>query len=164
MAQRVAITAACGGIGLAVARAFSSTGAEVRLCDADKAAVESAVASGLTADVVDVADGVALDRWIDSVLADLGGLDVLVNNAGIAGPTALVEDVEPAEWERCLAIDLTSHYRACARVIPVMKAADGGSIINLSSTAGQYGMGMRSPYVAAKWGVIGLTKSLAVEG
>ena len=163
MAQRVAITAACGGFGLVVAQAFAADGADVRVCDVDEAAVAAAAASGLPATRVDVADGDALDGWIDGVLSDLGGLDVLINNAGIAGPTALVEDIEPAEWERCLAIDLTSHYRTCARVVPVMKAAGSGSIINVSSTAGQLGMGMRSPYVAAKWGVIGLTKSLAIE-
>jgi NAD(P)-dependent dehydrogenase (short-subunit alcohol dehydrogenase family) len=163
MAQRVAITAACGGFGLVVAQAFSAGGADVRVCDVDQAAVDTASGSGLSAARVDVADGDALDGWLDATLSDLGGIDVLINNAGIAGPTALVEDVEPAEWERCLAIDLTSHYRTCARVVPVMKAAGGGSIINVSSTAGQLGMGMRSPYSAAKWGVIGLTKSLAVE-
>jgi NAD(P)-dependent dehydrogenase (short-subunit alcohol dehydrogenase family) len=97
------------------------------------------------------------------VLAELGGLDVLVNNAGIAGPTALVEDISVEDWERCLAVGLTSHYRAAARVIPAMKAAGGGSIINISSTAGTYGIGMRAPYVAAKWAVIGLTKTLAIE-
>jgi NAD(P)-dependent dehydrogenase (short-subunit alcohol dehydrogenase family) len=163
MAQRVAITAACGGFGLVVAQAFAASGADVRVCDVDEAAVAAASASGLSAMRVDVADGDALDGWIDAALSELGGLDVLINNAGIAGPTALVEDVEPAEWERCLAIDLTSHYRTCARVVPVMKAAASGSIINVSSTAGQLGMGMRSPYSAAKWGVIGLTKSLAIE-
>jgi NAD(P)-dependent dehydrogenase (short-subunit alcohol dehydrogenase family) len=163
MPQRVAITAACGGFGLVVAQAFAATGADVRVCDIDDAAVAAATASGLSTTRVDVADGDALDRWLDAALSDLGGLDVLINNAGIAGPTALVEDVEPAEWERCLAIDLTSHYRTCARIVPVMKAAGSGSIINVSSTAGQLGMGMRTPYSAAKWGVIGLTKSLAIE-
>jgi len=86
-----------------------------------------------------------------------------VNNAGIAGPTALVEDVAAEEWEHCLAVGLTSHYRTCARVIPAMKAARSGSIVNISSTAGQVGLGMRAPYTAAKWAVIGLTKTLAIE-
>ena len=163
MAARVAITAAASGIGLAIARAFAAQGAQVQVCDVDVAAVRAAGAEGLAATEVDVADIAALDRWIDRALESLGGLDVLVNNAGIAGPTALVEDVGAEEWERCLAVGLTSHYRTCARVIPAMKAAREGSIINISSTAGQYGMGMRSPYTAAKWAVIGLTKSLAIE-
>ena len=163
MTLRVAITAAASGIGLAVARAFAAQGSQVHVCDVDPAAVRAAGAEGLVATEVDVADIAALDAWIDATLGRLGGLDVLVNNAGIAGPTALVEDVGAEEWERCLAVGLTSHYRTCARVIPAMKAAREGSIINISSTAGQYGMGMRSPYAAAKWAVIGLTKSLAIE-
>jgi NAD(P)-dependent dehydrogenase (short-subunit alcohol dehydrogenase family) len=163
MAARVAITAAASGIGLAIARAFAAQGARVHVCDLDAAAVRAAGAEGLAAAEVDVADVAALDRWIGGALESLGGLDVLVNNAGIAGPTALVEDVGAEEWERCLAVGLTSHYRTCARVIPAMKAAGTGSIINISSTAGQHGMGMRSPYAAAKWAVIGLTKSLAIE-
>ena len=163
MALRVAITAAASGIGLAVARAFAAQGGDVHVCDVDTEAVAAAAAEGLVAAQVDVADLGALDRWIDGVLDRLGGVDVLVNNAGIAGPTALVEDVAAEEWERCLAVGLTSHYRTCARVIPAMKAARSGSIVNISSTAGQFGLGMRAPYAAAKWAVIGLTKTLAIE-
>ena len=163
MALRVAITAAASGIGLAIARAFAAQGDDVHVCDVDGDAVAAAAAEGLSAAQVDVADLAALDGWIGGVLDRLGGLDVLVNNAGIAGPTALVENVSAAEWERCLAVGLTSHYRTCARVIPAMKAARSGSIVNISSTAGQYGLGMRTPYAAAKWAVIGLTKSIAIE-
>jgi NAD(P)-dependent dehydrogenase (short-subunit alcohol dehydrogenase family) len=133
------------------------------VCDVDAAAVAAAAAAGLHATEVDVAELAALDHWIDGVLDAGGGLDVLVNNAGIAGPTALVEDIEPAEWQRSLAVTLTSHWRTCARVVPAMKAARSGSIINISSTAGQHGIGLRAPYVAAKWAVIGLTKTLAIE-
>lgn len=161
--QRVAITAAAGGIGLAIAEAFLAQGADVHVCDNDAASIASATARGLRASEVDVSDGDQLDRWIDEVLAIAGGLDVLVANAGISGPTALLEDVKPADWERCLAVGLTSHYRACARVVPSMKAAGHGSIINISSSSGLYGVGMRAPYAAAKWGVIGLMKSLAIE-
>jgi len=163
MALRVAITAAASGIGLAVARAFAAQGDDVHVCDVNTEAVAAAAAEGLVATQVDVADLAALDRWIDGVLDRLGGLDVLVNNAGIAGPTALVEDVAAEEWEHCLAVGLTSHYRTCARVIPAMKVARSGSIVNISSTAGQVGLGMRAPYTAAKWAVIGLTKTLAIE-
>jgi NAD(P)-dependent dehydrogenase (short-subunit alcohol dehydrogenase family) len=163
MALRVAITAAASGIGLAVARAFAAQGDDVHVCDVDTEAVAAAAAEGLDAAQIDVADLAALDRWIDGVLDRLGGLDVLVNNAGIAGPTALVEDVAAEEWEHCLAVGLTSHYRTCARVIPAMKVARSGSIVNISSTAGQVGLGMRAPYTAAKWAVIGLTKTLAIE-
>jgi NAD(P)-dependent dehydrogenase (short-subunit alcohol dehydrogenase family) len=162
-AQRVAITAAGGGIGLSVAKAFTAQGADVHICDIDASAIASGSAEGLRASQVDVSDPDAVDRWIDEVLAIGDGLDVLVNNAGTSGPTALIEDVELADWDRCLAIGLTSHYRTCARVAPAMKAGKNGSIINISSTAGTYGIGMRAPYVAAKWAVIGLTKTLAIE-
>jgi NAD(P)-dependent dehydrogenase (short-subunit alcohol dehydrogenase family) len=162
-AQRVAITAAGAGIGLSIAKAFAAEGATVHICDIDAGAIADAAAQGLSASHVDVSDAEAVDRWIDDVLAIGDGLDVLVNNAGTSGPTALIEDVEPAEWDRCIAIGLTSHYRTCARVVPSMKASGKGSIINISSTAGMYGIGMRAPYVAAKWAVIGLTKTLAIE-
>jgi len=163
MEQTVAITAAASGIGLAIARAFAAVGARVRVCDADAAAVGDATELGLDAAHVDVTDGDALERWLDDAVASFGGLDVLVNNAGIAGPTALVEDIEPADWDRCIAVGLTSHFRTCARVAGTMKAAGSGSIINISSTAGLYGFGRRTPYAAAKWAVVGLTKSLAIE-
>jgi NAD(P)-dependent dehydrogenase (short-subunit alcohol dehydrogenase family) len=162
-AQRVAITAAGGGIGLSVAKAFTAQGADVHICDIDATAIAAAGAQGLRASQIDVSDPAAVDGWIDKVLAIGGGLDVLVNNAGTSGPTALIEDVELADWDRCIAIGLTSHYRTCARVAPAMKADRNGSIINISSTAGTYGIGMRAPYVAAKWAVIGLTKTLAIE-
>jgi NAD(P)-dependent dehydrogenase (short-subunit alcohol dehydrogenase family) len=113
--------------------------------------------------VVDVGDADAVDRWCRDALDDLGGIDVLVNNAGIAGPTADVEDVELDQWRQCLAIGLDSHFLTCRQVVPVMKQQRSGSIVNISSTAGQFGYGRRTPYAAAKWAVIGLTKSLAIE-
>lgn len=159
------ITAAASGIGRAIAQAFSDAGASVHVCDVDPAAVERVAVElpRCSASVVDVADADAFDAWFDDGLARLGGLDVFVNNAGVKGPTALVEDVEVAEWRHCLAVCLDSHYLGARRAAPVMKAQRSGSIINLSSTAGFLGYGMRSPYAAAKWGVIGLTKSLAIE-
>jgi NAD(P)-dependent dehydrogenase (short-subunit alcohol dehydrogenase family) len=90
-------------------------------------------------------------------------LDVLVNNAGIAGPTAKVEDIRPEDWERCIAVDLNGMFYCTRKAMPLIKSAGGGSIINLSSAAGRHGFPRRSPYAAAKWGVVGFTKSLAVE-
>ena len=92
-----------------------------------------------------------------------GGVDVLVNNAGIAGPTALVEDVDPEAWRDCLAVGLDSHFLLARAVVPHLKRQRSGAIVTISSTAGLYGYGMRTPYAAAKWAVIGFTKSLAVE-
>ena len=99
----------------------------------------------------------------DAGLKDLGGIDVLVNNAGIKGPTAPVEGVSLADWRECLEICLDAQFLGAKRVAPLMKAQKSGAIINLSSNAGQHGFGNRTPYAAAKWGVIGLTKSLAIE-
>jgi NAD(P)-dependent dehydrogenase (short-subunit alcohol dehydrogenase family) len=95
--------------------------------------------------------------------ATLGGLDVLVNNAGIAGPTAAVEEISPADWRRCIEVDLTGQFLSTRCAVPLLKAAGGGAIINMSSAAGRHGYAYRTPYAAAKWGVIGLTQSLAKE-
>ena len=93
----------------------------------------------------------------------LGGLDVLINNAGIAGPTAKVEDIRPEDWDRCIAVDLNGMFYCTRKAMPLIKAAGGGSIINLSSIAGRFGFPMRTPYSAAKWAVVGFTESLAAE-
>jgi NAD(P)-dependent dehydrogenase (short-subunit alcohol dehydrogenase family) len=163
--QRVMVTAAGSGIGRAIARAFADAGASVHICDADEALLELATADypEIVAECLDVTDEMALERWFDDVLDDLDGLDVLVNNAGIAGPTAAIEDMDYDGWQRCLAVCLDSQFLACRRAVPVMKDQGSGSIINISSTAGLYGLPYRTPYAAAKWGVIGFTKSLAAE-
>jgi NAD(P)-dependent dehydrogenase (short-subunit alcohol dehydrogenase family) len=165
MGQRVVITAAAAGIGRVTAEAFLRAGATVHVCDVDRGAVAACASAGpaLRATQVDLADADALTAWLDTAIADLGGIDVLVNNAGAKGPTAFVEDVSLDEWRACLMVGLDSHFSCARRVAPLMKAQGHGSIINMSSAAGLYGYGMRSPYAAAKWAVIGLTKSLAVE-
>jgi NAD(P)-dependent dehydrogenase (short-subunit alcohol dehydrogenase family) len=86
-----------------------------------------------------------------------------VNNAGIAGPTGKVEDIAVQDWERCIAVDLNGMFYCTRLAVPMLKAAGGGSIINLSSAAGRLGFPLRTPYAAAKWGVIGFTKSLSME-
>ena len=165
MAQRVVITAAAGGIGRVIAEAFLARGEQVAVCDVDVAAVEQfrAAYPQASAAVVDLADGDALDRWLDEAIGTLGGVDVLVNNAGTKGPTAYIEDVDPADWSACLTVSLDSHYRCARRVAPLLKQQRSGTIIEISSMAGMYGYGMRTPYAAAKWAVVGLTKSLAIE-
>ena len=99
----------------------------------------------------------------DEAVGALGGLDALVNNAGIAGPTAPCEDIKLADWERTLAVDLTGQFLCAQRAIPLLKASRNASIANLSSAAGRFGFPNRTPYAAAKWGVIGFTKSLSIE-
>ncbi len=164
-ALRVMVTAGGGGIGAVIASTFARGGARVHTCDlsADTLSALTQREPAVVGTVVDLSDADAIDRWCQDAIDDLGGVDVLVNNAGIAGPTADVEDISLEQWRQCLAIDLDSHFLTCRAVVPVMKRQGSGSIVNMSSTAGQLGYGRRSPYSAAKWAVIGLTKSLAIE-
>ncbi|SEH51427.1 SDR family oxidoreductase [Tardiphaga sp. OK245] len=162
---RVIVTAGANGIGLAIARAFAGEGARVHVCDVDQAALAALTASDptITQTHCDVADRASVQRLFDEATAKLGGLDVLVNNAGIAGPTAKVEEMHPDDWDRCLNICLTGQFNCTRLAVPLLRQSSNGSIVNLSSAAGRVGFAMRSPYAAAKWGVIGFTKSLSIE-
>lgn len=162
---RVLVTAGASGIGLATARAFVREGARVVICDIDKNALGAIASSdaALTQEACDVADPASVARLFETAISTLGGLDTLVNNAGIAGPTAACEDVQLADWTRTLAVNLTGQFLCAQQAIPWLKASSNASIANLSSAAGRFGFPMRTPYAAAKWGVIGLTKSLAIE-
>jgi NAD(P)-dependent dehydrogenase (short-subunit alcohol dehydrogenase family) len=149
---RVLVTAGASGIGLEISRAFLREGALVHVCDID----------------ADLLDGLRLaeprlTRLFDEGLGALDGLDCLVNNAGVAGPTGRVEDIDPEAWDRCIAIDLTGHFNCIRLAVPHLKRSANASIVNLSSQAGRHGFPLRSPYAAAKWGVIGLTKTVAME-
>ena len=163
--KRVVVTAGAAGIGNTVARAFARSGATVHVCDVDSAAVDALKTETpeIGASVVDVTDETAVDAFFGGVEAALGGLDVLINNAGIAGPAAPVEDMDYAGWQSCLDINLGGTFLATRRAIPLLRAAGSGVIINMSSTAGLFGFPNRSPYCVAKWGVIGFTKTLAME-
>ena len=159
---RVLVTAGAGGIGRAVVDAFLSEGAAVFACDVDPAALATLppAVGRVQADVADRADVAAL---FTAAAEALGGLDALVNNAGIAGPTGAVEAIDPDDWDRCLAVCLTGQFNCARLAVPHLRRSANASMVNLSSAAGQYGFALRSPYAAAKWGVIGLTKSLAIE-
>jgi NAD(P)-dependent dehydrogenase (short-subunit alcohol dehydrogenase family) len=165
MPQRVMITAGGSGIGLAIARAFSDLGANVHVCDADERALADATKRHpqITATHLDVTDEDAVGAWFDGALSELDGLDVLVNNAGTKGPTGYIEELELDDWRDCLKVCLDAQFLCAKRAVPVMKRQHSGSIINISSTAGLFGYGLRTPYAAAKWAVIGFTKSLAIE-
>ena len=158
--MRIAITAGAGGIGRVIADSFAAAGARPFVSDIDEVALANCPHPCMRADASSVAQ---LDAFMDAAFAELGGLDVLVNNAGIAGPTKKVEDVDPAELDATLQICLASQFHCARRAVPVLRAAGGGSIINLSSAAGKFGFPLRSPYAAAKWGVIGFTRTLAME-
>lgn len=159
---RVLVTAGAAGIGRGIVEAFLEEGASVFTCDVDRAGLET-LPAGIGHRVTDVADRAAVASLVDAALAELGGLDVLVNNAGIAGPTGRVEDIHPEDWDRCLAVCLTSQFNLARLVVPHLRGSTNASIVNLSSVAGKFGFALRSPYAAAKWGVIGFTKSLAIE-
>ena len=162
---RVLVTAGADGIGLAIARAFVGEGAKVHTCDVDETALSALTASdpAISWSRCDVSDRAAVRNLFADATAKLGGLDVLVNNAGIAGPTSKVEDMNPEDWDRCLEICLTGQFNCARLAVPLLRASKNASIVNISSAAGRLGFAMRAPYAAAKWGVIGFTKSLSIE-
>jgi len=160
--MRVLVSAGAAGIGRAIAQTFLDHGARVHVCDVDERAL-SDVPQKITRTHADVASLADVERLFADVERQLGGLDVLINNAGIAGPTAKVEDIRPQDWERCIAVDLNGMFYCTRKAMPLIKAAGGGAIINLSSAAGRLAFPMRTPYAAAKWAVVGFTESLAAE-
>jgi NAD(P)-dependent dehydrogenase (short-subunit alcohol dehydrogenase family) len=159
---RVLVTAGAAGIGLATAEAFLREGARVHVCDVDEAGLAS-LRGRVTTSLCDVSDPAAVARLFDEAQSALGGLDALVNNAGVAGPTAPCEEVALADWERTIAVNLTGQFLCAQRAIPLLKSSGNASIANLSSAAGRFGFPNRTPYAASKWGVIGFTKSLSME-
>lgn len=159
---RVLVTAGASGIGLATVEAFLREGACVHVCDVDERGL-GALRDRAGTTTCDVSDAASVDRLFDDAQRTLGGLDALVNNAGIAGPTAPCEDVALADWERTLAVNLTGQFLCARRAIPFLRQSARASITNLSSAAGRFGFPNRSPYAASKWGVIGFTKSLSIE-
>ena len=163
--QRVLITAAASGIGLQTALDFVESGARVFICDADAWALQQALEAhrALEGMLCDVSDEAQVGALFEQALLALGGLDVLVNCAGIAGPTANVAEMDFAAWRQCLAVNLDGTFLCCRAAARVLGAQGSGAIINLSSTAGLYGFPRRAPYASAKWAIRGLTKTLAQE-
>jgi NAD(P)-dependent dehydrogenase (short-subunit alcohol dehydrogenase family) len=162
---RVLVTAGAAGIGKAFAETFADAGAKVFVCDVDSRALDAlrAARPEVGGCIADVADAAQVETMFLEAKKFLAGLDVLINNAGVSGPTAAVEDIALADWERTIAVDLNGMFYCTRLAVPLLKQAGGGSVINLSSVAGRLGYPMRTPYAAAKWGVVGFTKSLAME-
>ncbi|APW59951.1 SDR family oxidoreductase [Paludisphaera borealis] len=165
MSQGVLVTAGASGIGREIARAFAAAGARVFVVDldADGLAVLADEIPGLRTAVCDLSRRADVERMVPQAVEALGGLDVLVNNAGIAGPTAPVEEYDPDAWDEVVQVNLTGTFNTTRLAIPHLKKSSAGVIIIMSSMAGRFGYPNRSAYCATKWGLIGLTKTLAQE-
>ena len=160
--KRVLITAGANGIGLVMAQAFASAGYRVWVTDVDVAMI-AALPPGIRGSLVDAAQEPGMEVLFAEIAKEWGGLDVLCANAGIKGPTAAIEDMDMAAWHQCLAVNLDGAMLAAKFGARLMKPAGKGVMIFTSSTSGLYGTPYRAPYVAAKWGVIGLMKTVAME-
>ncbi len=164
MAQRVIITAAAGGIGRAIAERFRRDGHTVHICDIDAGAVAATItALGVTGSVTDVGDPRQVEAMFADGLGRMGGVDVLINNHGIAGPRGFIEDLDYDEWDRCLRVNLSGMFYTMKQVIPHLKKQRSGCILNLSTTSARTMLPKRAAYVAGKVGVLGLTKNCARE-
>ena len=162
---RVLVTGGAGGIGLAIAKAFVAKGAFVHICDVDEnriAAIRQQLIN-VAATACDVADYASVRVLFAAVTKSLGGLDVLINNAAITGPIGPVEENDPAAWANTISTNLVGQFNCVHQAVPLLKAACGGSIVNISSVAGRLGYPLRTAYASSKWEIIGLTQSLAME-
>lgn len=162
---RVIVTAGASGIGRAIAERFADHGARVHICDMSEDLIKQAKEARpeLEAHLCDVSDARQVKQFFEAAITKLGGLDVLINNAGIAGPTARIEDIEVEQWNQTIDVNLNSHYLCTRLATPHLKKEREGVIINISSQAGRFGFALRTPYAATKWAIVGLTASLAKE-
>ena len=163
---RVLVSAGASGIGAAIARAFHESGSRVHVCDIDRAALDRLYAEtpGITCSMADASVAADVDLVFDDVRGALGGLDVLVNNVGIAGPTGPIESIDGGGWERTIAVNLNSHYYFARRAVPLLKQSHAGPcLIAMGSVAGKLGCAFRTPHASSKWAIVGLMKSLAIE-
>jgi NAD(P)-dependent dehydrogenase (short-subunit alcohol dehydrogenase family) len=162
---RVLVTAGASGLGAAIASAFAETGAQIHICDVDNAALAAFHKSmpSCEASHADVADEDQVATLFETQNKKFGGLDVLVNCAGIAGPTAGVEAISEQDWKRTIDVNLNGQYRCLHHAIPMLRESKLANIIGISSVAGRLGMPWRTPYVATKWAIVGMVKTLAIE-
>ena len=164
MAQRVIITAAAGGIGRAIAERFRRDGHRVHICDIDAAAVAATTAAlGVTGSVTDVGQPHQVEAMFAEAMGHLGGIDVLINNHGIAGPRGFIEDLDYDEWDHCLRVNLSGMFYTMKQAVPHFKRQRSGCILNLATTSARTMLPKRAAYVAGKVGVMGLTKNCARE-
>ena len=153
--RRALVTGGGAGIGASIAEALTAAGAEVRTVDADALTEADYIA--------DVSDDVTVVEMFERLDRDLGGLDILVNNVGIAGETGPVEALDPASFDRCLKVNVGGTFRVTRYAVPRLRASAAGCVVNISSSAGHLAYPLRSPYSASKWAVEGLTRTWAAE-
>ncbi|MBE9606340.1 SDR family oxidoreductase [Acetobacteraceae bacterium H6797] len=161
--KRVLITAGAAGIGLAIATAFKDLGAKVWVCDVADTALENAKSLGFPAMKCDVADPAQVDAFVAAAVADMGGLDFVINNAGIAGPAAPVEEISTEDWVRTQTINVNGQFFVARATVPHLKKNGWGVMICMASVAGKYAFPLRSPYASSKAAVIAFARGLSVE-
>ncbi|HEU5296611.1 MAG TPA: SDR family oxidoreductase [Burkholderiaceae bacterium] len=163
---RVLVTAGAGGVGAAIARAFHEAGSRVHVCDVDRSALDRLTARvpGITGSMADASFPADVDGVFEDVRGALGGLDVLISNAGIAGPIGPIEAIDGGFWERTIAVNLNSQFYFARRAVPLLKQSlSGPCLIATGSMAGCAGVGFRTLYASSNGAVVGLMKSLAME-
>jgi 3-oxoacyl-[acyl-carrier protein] reductase len=167
--QVAVVTGAAQGLGLGMARALAERGATVVIADIQKAKADSAAESlkrdglNVVAEALDIADSKDVDEFFGARLKSLGGLAILVNNAGVGQNVAAVVELSDDEWNRVLAVTLTGTFRCCRAAGRILRKRESGSIVNVSSINGQNPAALVAAYNVAKAGVISLTKTLALE-
>jgi NAD(P)-dependent dehydrogenase (short-subunit alcohol dehydrogenase family) len=163
--QKVLITAGASGIGREMVHAFSAAGAKVAVIDIDASLLASLSVANpqVITGICDLADRARIEKVVPHVISALHGLDVLVNNAGIAGATSPVESYDPDTWDQVMRVNLSGTFNVTRLAIPHLKKSHAGSIINMSSAAGRLGYPQRSAYAVSKWGIVGFTRTLSME-
>ena len=163
--KKAIVSAGGSGIGRAIVEEFIKQGVSISTCDIDENLVKELRSKypQINSEVVDVGDERAVKEFCIRSIGFLGGLDCLVNNAGVAGPTLPIEKIDTEDWSNCLNVCLSSQFYFVKYCLKQLRKSSSASIINLSSAAGKHGFALRTPYASAKWGVIGLTKSLSIE-
>lgn len=162
---RVMVTGGASGIGAEIARAFRREGARVHVGDMNARSLEDFLATEpeMTGSQVDIVDRDQVVQFFMDARSSLGGLDVLINNAGMSGPHGPIDEIAAEDWDRCLAVNITGQFNCARLAVPLLRNSKNASIVNLSSVAGRLGIPLRTPYAASKWAVVGFTKSLAME-
>ena len=163
---RVLVTAGAGGIGGAIARAFHEAGSRVHVCDVDRSALDRLTSGvpGITGSMADASFPADVDAVFDDVRGTLGGLDVLISNAGIAGPIGPIEDIDGGFWERTIAVNVNSQFYFARRAVPLLKQSTASPcLIATGAMAGRPGRGFRTLYASSNAAVAALMQSLARE-